>query len=152
MLARIKHQLSDGEVLLAIENGGTRIVRISEHEAKRLAWALLSDLDPTEVPDSVFDDPDADIRQMDKSQCELALGVLSSGPTTTWDVANRIGTTRNQAAVVLNRAKERGLVSVLTKAKVTMGFGRTQNVWQITDAGKFQLHIYDQVNMKFAAE
>ena len=153
-LAKIKHQLNpDGGVTLAIINGGTRIVQITEDDAKRLAWAILSDLEPEEALRVDWEDPAVkDLRQMDKSQCEMALEILDDGPTATSNIGDRVGITRNQAAVVLNRAKERGLVKVIMRAKLTLGFGRTQNVWAITDAGRLQLALYRQVNTRFAAE
>jgi len=143
-MSLVRHQLlDDGRVLIVCVNGSTHSIRVSLSEAKRFAWALLSDLDP----DGVFEHeapPSKQKKLKEPPQALQLLRILCRRDMTTPDLGMAIGTTRNQAAVVLHRLKELDLVRVvMSGGNRVEEISRAPNTWGATEVGKKYLVDFD---------
>ena len=130
MSARLRHSVSsDGEsVAVAIHDGQTvpfvRTVPIAE--ARRFAWAVLSDVDPDEAAVT-----NAAPRKR-PPQGFLAWAILIAvrdGLSNSGDIAERFESGRNTVSVILSQHRCAGYVA-LTKRRVGIS-----GVWEITEVG-----------------
>lgn len=122
MSVRMRHQLVDGRVLITAAGEYPTVVHVSPAEAKRFAWAILSDLEPDEAfhagapngGDATSLEPRAPGKRAPwGSQARAIIGALVSGHKDTRRIAEAAATSTHQAAVQLSKLKSAGVVAIV---------------------------------------
>lgn len=115
-MTRLRHQiLGDDRVLLTVGGATPHTFHIAPAEARRFAWAVLSDLDPDGVYDAGAEAAPPESRTSANneradfgSQLAAIFEALGRLPLNTNQIAMRVGISRKIAAVQLCRMATRG--------------------------------------------
>jgi hypothetical protein len=128
-LVKVRHRLEEDTVVLSTIRGRKTISRamLSEPEAKRLAWALLADLDPDEA-DEIIEHQER--RRKDALRMRL-LSLFYVAPCTSTEAATVVGATVYQVSGMLLPLKKAGLVRRLDD-----GGDRDPAIFGLTDEGR----------------
>lgn len=144
---RLFHRLEDEAVLLGfrVSSSQPAVVKVTQSEAKRFAWAILADLDPEEAQTagSPLSEPvprargtaHARERTAFATQPRAILAFLRNGKADTRRIAVAVDISTQQAAVVLCNMAKRGLVTRLTR-----GLAGYPAIWQ---AGPTTIEAYE---------
>lgn len=156
-MTRLAHQLLDDERVVISAVGRAMSCHVSMAEARRFAWALLADLDPAEADAMGYQAPailmlsraqaEESLRGRGAWQRRSVLSVLFEGRATCAYVAMRVGTSRAQASVQLNRLQHLGYVVKAARMAAGKAFH-----WEITPAGRLWLDACDAEEERAAAK
>lgn len=140
-MTKLAHEVLDDDRVFVSVVGRSMSCHVSTSEARRFAWALLSDLDPAEADSLGYVAPavivqgrslsEEPVRGRGAWQQREVLSVLRGGSTTCAHISARLGLNRNQTSVQLNRLQHRG--HAVKAGRTTEGLAF---FWEITDAGR----------------
>lgn len=146
-MTKLAYELLDDERVLVSAVGHALSCRVSSSEARRFAWSLLADLDPAEAdalgyqPPAIivgtYARPEERSRRRGAWQRREVLEALRDGLDDCWKVSNRLGTSRAQASVQLNRVMHLGFA-----IKLSEGIPHKPAKWTISDAGLAHLEAW----------